>query len=271
MTLNDISPALLGAHKLDINANGVYKKINAVKTHASYRFMYILSGKTEIQINGKKFSISSGNVIYMPPYITYRFTKTNPFSLINVFFNATPAPENSNKLIYLGENKNLPAVKSLFDEEILNGYIIDKKPQLESAFIKLTKSLNGKNSSFIEKSTLLYIISYLITKDDDNKQPIVDNIVNYVKDNIESDLSSDVIASKFSYHKNYLSSLIKKKTGIPLNDFIKQAKIERAKLLILDGNFSLSEISKKLGFYDYSHFYKTFKNQTGISPTDFIK
>ena len=43
------------------------------------------------------------------------------------------------------------------------------------------------------------------------------------------------------------------------------------KILIIDGNLSLLEISNQLGFYDYSHFFKTFKNQTGISPSDFTK
>lgn len=33
----------------------------------------------------------------------------------------------------------------------------------------------------------------------------------------------------------------------------------------------MSEISVRLGYFDYSHFYKAFYKETGINPTEYIK
>lgn len=269
MYLNEINPLLIGAYQLQFTKNEMPKKITSEKTHSSFRLIYITSGKTSIKIKGKTHSLNAGSVIYMPPFTHYRFLSAlDEFSIINVFFSVDNFPL-SGKLIYDFNKEDLQRINYSFSEEKLNDYIVDFKPELLTAFNFLTAKSEDETTLFIQKSALLFIISTLIKKE--SSKTLVDSVINYIKNNIDSDLSPDILAEKFSYHKNYLSSLIKKKTALSLNDYILNQKIERAKILILDGNLSLLEISNQLGFYDYSHFFKTFKNQTGISPSDFTK
>ena len=273
MRLDSISPKLIGAYKLNYYKNNQPKKMFSLKTHACFRFIYVLSGSVTIQINSKKHIAKNGSIIYMPPYTRYRFTeKTDNLSLVNVFFNMSESESLSKDvLFYVDNNFKAPSNLTCFDENILNDYIIEDKKDLESAILKLTKRLDKQNQAFIEKSTLLYLISSLLTSDDNKRQTVADKVIEFIKNNVENGVTSQVLADKFSYHKNYLSSLIKNQTGLSLGEFIIKEKITRAKTLILDGELSLIEISNRLGFYDYSHFYKAFKKHLQISPTHFAK
>ena len=51
--------------------------------------------------------------------------------------------------------------------------------------------------------------------------------------------------------------------------YAKKIRIERAKVLLLSTNESILDIGLALGFHDQSHFYKTFKSFTGMSPSDY--
>ena len=64
---------------------------------------------------------------------------------------------------------------------------------------------------------------------------------------------------------------IKRETGRSLSEYIRYIKVEYAKTLILEEGCSLSEISMRLGYFDYSHFYKAFYKEVGISPTEYMK
>ncbi len=53
--------------------------------------------------------------------------------------------------------------------------------------------------------------------------------------------------------------------GMSIIRYSKYLKIERAKAL-LKTQESITEIGEKLGFYDQSHFSKTFKKWVNLSP-----
>ena len=96
-------------------------------------------------------------------------------------------------------------------------------------------------------------------------------ILEYIRCNPENDLSGNALSALFSYHKNHINKLIKHETGKSLSEYIRYSKIEHAKMLILEEGCSLSEISTRLGYFDYSHFYKAFHKETGIIPTEYLK
>lgn len=75
---------------------------------------------------------------------------------------------------------------------------------------------------------------------------------------------ADYSVSRFCsiYKKSYASS--------PINDLI-ACRIEKAKLLILYGNMSLSEIAEAVGFSSIYYFSKHFKEKVGIAPSAFGK
>ena len=77
------------------------------------------------------------------------------------------------------------------------------------------------------------------------------------------------MAKLSGYSESRFSSLYKEIYGTsPINDLTAR-RIEEAKLLILYGNTSLSEIAEATGFSSIYYFSRHFKKCEGISPTLF--
>lgn len=102
-----------------------------------------------------------------------------------------------------------------------------------------------------------------------HKVQLYNDIVDYIKCNISTNIKVSDIASHFGYNPKYFSSLFNSITGKSLKQYLISEKMEHAKFLLSDSNQSILEISKSLGFNDSHNFMKLFKKQVGLTPTEY--
>ncbi|MGE8428169.1 MAG: AraC family transcriptional regulator [Sphingobacterium sp.] len=76
-------------------------------------------------------------------------------------------------------------------------------------------------------------------------------------------------ASLLNISPNYLNILCKKHLYISATQLIQQRVLLEAKRLLQSTDLSIKQIAFELGFIDHSYFSNYFKNQTGITPSDF--
>lgn len=77
------------------------------------------------------------------------------------------------------------------------------------------------------------------------------------------------IAAKQSLSYKYISRLYKKQTGLSFSATQTQSIIDAAKDLLLNTPLSIREISNRLGYQYPSSFMRLFKNQTGLTASEF--
>lgn len=70
---------------------------------------------------------------------------------------------------------------------------------------------------------------------------------------------------------NYLSNVIKSKTGKPISNWIADKTIAEAQLLLENSALSIKEISYRLGFSETAHFSNFFKKHVAQGPVDYRK
>ncbi len=80
---------------------------------------------------------------------------------------------------------------------------------------------------------------------------------------------SHYISEKLDYDYHYLSSLFSSVTGTTLEHYIINQKIEKAKEYLFYDEFSVKEISYRLGYSSVAHLSSQFKKVTGFTPTQF--
>jgi AraC family transcriptional regulator len=89
---------------------------------------------------------------------------------------------------------------------------------------------------------------------------------NMLQEQITSPPSLTELARILGMHPVHLCREFRRFFGCTMSDYIRQVRIERAQLMIGETKHSLSEIAQLCGFYDQSHFGKSFKKVTGITP-----
>ena len=61
---------------------------------------------------------------------------------------------------------------------------------------------------------------------------------------------------------------IKALTGETANEFIRKVRFKKAKQIIQNSNYTISEVCYKVGFSSPSYFTKCFKDHFGVLPTE---
>ena len=99
-------------------------------------------------------------------------------------------------------------------------------------------------------------------------QPII-SAIHYIKEHINQPLQAELIASHVNLSTSYFLKRFKTETGVGVSEFITNAKIEEACLLLSYTDKSLTEISNYLYFSSQSYFQNVFKKITGMTPGQF--
>lgn len=103
------------------------------------------------------------------------------------------------------------------------------------------------------------------------KAHVITNVQKYINNHITEKLSLNEVAGIFGLSPNYLSILFKKNCQLGFSEYIAQAKINKAKSLLLEQDMKIYEAADQLGFESAFYFSKVFKKVTGLSPREFIQ
>ncbi|WNR42761.1 response regulator transcription factor [Paenibacillus roseipurpureus] len=109
----------------------------------------------------------------------------------------------------------------------------------------------------------------LLSVRDNATNATIKQILDYVKENSEQDLSLKTLSFQFNVNASYLGQLFRKETGILFSSYLNHLRIEKAKELLIHTDMKVTDISAKVGYLEPSHFYKIFKKATGVSPAQY--
>ena len=77
------------------------------------------------------------------------------------------------------------------------------------------------------------------------------------------------MAKELGYSYNYLSHLFRRKTGMTIQAYVTQKKIEQSTKLLSDEQYSITEIATMLNYDCIQSFSKAFRRAMGVSPTEY--
>ena len=139
--------------------------------------------------------------------------------------------------------------------------------------LKNNKEYIHVEQAYIDKFT--HIISdryYDITlSESKNSEDILSPAFDYIKNNLDGDLSINKVASICNVSKSYFSKLFAKESLGSYSDYINNLKVDHAKNLLSLTDLSINEISEKLGYNDCGYFIKVFKKMEELTPAAYRK
>jgi len=99
----------------------------------------------------------------------------------------------------------------------------------------------------------------------------VDKIIKYICKHYTEELTLTSIAEQFYISPFYLSKIFKRSTNLSIVEYINSLRIRQAKELLETSSIKIAEIAEIVGFSSSSHFSRTFKLVTGLSPQQYKK
>ncbi|PJM74414.1 AraC family transcriptional regulator [Bifidobacterium simiarum] len=99
---------------------------------------------------------------------------------------------------------------------------------------------------------------------------LITNVMEYISEHLNDDLSLDAIADRFFINKYYLSRQFKKSTGLNLHEFIVKKRLLKSKELLRSYG-SAQNIYKQCGFSSYTHFLRCFKQEFHMTTKEFLR
>jgi len=91
----------------------------------------------------------------------------------------------------------------------------------------------------------------------------------FIEANYQEELSLAVVAQKAGMSTFYFCKMFKKTTGVHFARYVSCVRIEKAKNLLLNPNYRISEIAFDVGFQSLTHFNRIFRDIAGQAPTEY--
>lgn len=95
-------------------------------------------------------------------------------------------------------------------------------------------------------------------------------ICRYVVENLDADLSAATVAGRAGLSSSTMRKQFAEYYGISFHRFILQQRMEKARQLLIEGTYTVSEVGRMVGYGEVSNFSNAFQKYHRISPRNII-
>lgn len=102
-------------------------------------------------------------------------------------------------------------------------------------------------------------------------QAVIEDILQFMEENIEKNISLSDVAGYASMEYSYFSSYFKRKTGKSFSACLQEVKNKHAQKLLAETEIGIEELAMRMGYSSGSNFSRAFRRGTGQWPSEYRK
>lgn len=257
--------------------------------HDYIQIAYVMKGVCSHQFRGKSLTVGKGDIFIIPPGIEHSLNafEGKEFEIVLVDFMPFLVHDElqsfSDSITWYMRNHEHVDNSSEWLQPWLH-ISKDKQLLVEQLLLDIQDEFEHRDQGY-EFSTRINLVKLLILIDRESRKSIkrpASNpvrlqerpfgcVIQYICDNFGQDIPLEKAAELASMTPAYFSHAFKKETGQSFVEFVHEVRIERAMELIRQGVHTMTQVCFQVGFRHLSHFIRTFKKRTGLTPTEYKK
>jgi len=212
--------------------------------------LYVHEGFGTYTIGGVAHSAGAGDLFYCPPGVsnTICAADENPYVLSGVEF----------------RNGSLDAI-----EDIRACTNLLARPFWIGAIRQMIDGFELGRSHLEKCAHLLSALLEELRLGDEQNHALC--ILEYLRSNIDRNVTHRELSQRFFYHKNAINALLLRNTGKTLKAYQIELRIKRAASLLLYSDKSVAQISELCGYANASFFSRQFQKYMGLTPLAYRK
>ena len=249
----------------------VKNNIPTVHYHHAYELYYVISGEREYFIRDSFFSVSEGELVWVPKGALHR-TEGKGATRFLIYF----------KDSFLDKYFSEQTVKKLtYDRPFVFRPDPKYKAEFEELFYETLKEYNGKKihldeyDEFLAVKPFFELLFFVFSHDNYYEKGLskpnerMHEIVKYINNNYQNSLSIQDIAYDFGITKDHLCHMFPKYMGVTFITYLNTVRIKAACEIMKKEKYSILDVATKCGFSSSQYFCKVFKRERGMSPSEY--
>lgn len=227
--------------------------------HTDFEVHVIVSGEQIYEICGEVLTVSSGELLIIPPNVRHKsvgasesaekfsfsFDKTEEYGELPYVY--TKAPDALIAALLMAKNEYVSSVA--YSQACITSAVLFAL----STVLRLARVNPTVQNSISGRSTVFTLASC------------------YIDDNICYDISTSDVADYCHLSTKQLSRIFERETGFTLGAYIRHKRSEKIRSLLENSELTLKEISDAMNFKNEYYFNTFFKRSIGMSPGAYAK
>jgi AraC-like DNA-binding protein len=245
---------------------------------------YILSGDKSIEVDNVPYHVRQGDLVVFPSQKPFKVNKSNkPIELHHLDI----AIENKYGPYNLFSLYKFPVVLSSQEQSDSFKRFIDlwKKLNAEWSISNPAHSSDDENQNFDLNRTIHILQNNALTIEwyaellailrpfsgdvSPSFDPRLQRLFIFIKNNLSEKLSLEILAKEVYLSESHLSLLFRTHLRTSPMDYVREARLQKARELLLTTNLQIKEISEMVGFEGQSQLSRAFKKNVGVSPNEY--
>lgn len=253
---------------LFISGCGIYRLIRLpsfatirLEGRRDYQLLYVASGKAHFWFQEQEVEAAAGSMVLYRPGESQRYcyyAKENP-EVCWIHFSGYEACEILDSIGFSGTNLLFCGASSHFSE--LFGRIISELQRKRPCFEELLCLMLRELFCHIRRGQLEASVETFRNHEE------IEDCVRFFNDSFSDDIRIEEYAKNRNMSVCWFIRLFKERMGVTPMQYLIYIRINRAKELLKNTNYSVQEISSLVGYEDPFYFSRLFRKQTGRSPS----
>ena len=226
--------------------------------HEHAELIYVVKGGFTARVDGKKKTLSEGQLCVTFPYVVHSYEKSEESEVIVVLFAPSMAGEFQKELI--AQKPETPFMEDaryllpLFER--LSLYYLKDKRMVQAYLTVLFGEVLGLTK---------------LIKTEKMAMTSIQNILSYCTDHYRENISIKKVASALYLSESYISKVFAGKLGCSFRSYINTLRIREAAKLLRTAENSVIDVMYASGFENQSSFNRIFFAEMGCTPSEYRK